>query len=140
MEMTYDYFRILVAFVTQNGDKKYDLPFNFYTILRTEALYPKVGYNPFLVFRFNGEHHISDSILKITFKDIVEADAQIGEMLEFNRLPCYHSFFLNKLINGNYFLFFNDHIEVWKEDEVKIESFDERGVKVLSVTTPKFRG
>lgn len=140
MEMSYDYFKQLIAFASQNDYKKYDLPFTYFTIERTKALYPKVGYNPFLVFRFDGVYHKSDSIPAFTFHDVIELYQNYQRMIDENMLPCYHSFFDYKIINGNCWLMFNDHIEVWKEESVKIEQYvNEKGVKVMNVTTPKFR-
>lgn len=139
MEMTYDYLKQLIAFASQNDYKKYDLPFTYFTIERTIAVYPKQGKNPVLVFRFDGVCHKSDSIPAFTFHDVIELYQNYDRMIDENMLPCHRSFFDYKIINGNCWLMFNDHVEMYNQEAVKIETYvNEKGVKVMNVTTPKF--
>lgn len=140
MEMTYNYFRQLYRFVTENYNKEVDIIF-WPQIEVTDCVeYPTDDRNITLVFHRNLNGYISDSSPCVSFQDVIELWNEIGLEVDRGLFPYKYTTCKYFVINGKYFLCCNDFIEVWEEEQVKIEVLQLEGAKSINITTPKFRG
>jgi len=141
MEMTYDYFKQLVAFVNANSYKTYDVAFCPFIVEKTMALYPKEGHNSVLTFWAKDGTHISRSTPSFTFQDVIELYENVARMLDESFNPLSSNFLFHKRINGNSWILFSDHIEIWKTEQVNIqeEVLDKKRGKRFYITTPTDR-
>ena len=140
MEMTYNYFKCLHSFAFENKDKKHDVVFVPDNLIIGKQEYPLAHKNPILTFHKIGDVYKSDSTPIISFEDIFELWGKIGQEIECKLLPSTNTTCKWFNINGQLYLCLRDYIEVWEEEQVKVEEFFLNYAKSIKITTPKGRG
>jgi len=131
LQMSYDYLGDLYDFVCANNYKKYDVLFVAPPkILPLGQLFPIPNKNPdTLLFRYDKvwNKHKSDTFPQFDFSTV----DMIRQYVDLYQLPKQGLFFEHCNIDNLILLFFENYLEIWSKDDVRIEK-SENVIRVIT--------